>query len=173
MQGAIRELPLQVARRIYFYMIGIRKLDYFFQKIPIPEPARLARLVADYPPAIWLDSALLSHPRARYSVLAANPLAVLSVDSSGRGVLQTGSNSVSLDRPWEFLDAWLKRNRFSSPLKMFPGGALGFMTYEAMTALPAGGVKPRPYRDLPAACFLLVDTALIMDQREGEAWIFT
>jgi len=149
-------------------------MKVFKQPISIPTPELLAHLTEKYPPSIWLDSALSTHPRSHYSLWLAQPLASVTIDAQGSGELALLSGKKQkLMAAYAYLEEWVQT--FHSLLRVeeaFCGGVVGFVTYESY----AGHSKLVPrfrYSSLPDAFFLLVDTAVVVDQKEGRAWIFS
>jgi para-aminobenzoate synthetase component I len=116
---------------------------------------------------------MTSHPRGRYSILAISPLATLNVDAAGYGTLNSGGKNQQLERPFQFLESWLQ---FFYPQlqsqSTFCGGILGFLSYESY----AQRFKLVPHHrspDFPDAFFMLVDTGLVIDHLQNDAWVFS
>lgn len=148
-------------------------MELFSQAIAIPSPERLAGWVANQDFSCWLDSALPGHPRSRYSLLALEPLARLTVDAAGAGILeQEGTRSAVAD-PWSFLSETLRAHVLPAERHpFFSGGWIGFLAYESYGS--RGKQQPRGrVPGLPDAVFLAVDTALVMDHEQDRAWVFS
>ena len=124
---------------------------------PALDPARLWPVFATRPGCAFLDTALPG-PRARFSILACEPRAVLRAPADPPGALSA-------------LRAELAA-RACAPVPGLPfvGGAIGWLGYEAGAARDR--VYPKdPYAGprLPALAFGLYDEALVFDHSTGRA----
>ncbi len=124
---------------------------------PALDPARLWPAFAARPGCAFLDTALPG-PRARFSILACDPVEVVKADTGDTG---------ALDRLREILAA-----RACDPVPGLPfvGGAIGWLGYEA------GAARDRVYSKnhdtaprLPALAFGVYDEAFIFDHATGRA----
>lgn len=132
------------------------------QEIAWPSPEALALWVMAGPHRAWLDSADLCHPRSRYSIVTAEPLARVEWGASGQGQLLLSHSQKILAKPEAFLQDWLQRKDPGLiPEGGFFGGVVGFLNY------PAGP------RERPDADFLLVDSGLLLDHRTQVARLFS
>jgi para-aminobenzoate synthetase component 1 len=148
-------------------------MELYSQAVPPPSPETIARWVASHPQAVWLDSALPGHPRSRYSLVALEPGAVVTLNPNGTGVLAKGRVRVSLADPWKFFAESLASFRVPAESHpFFSGGWVGFLSYESYGSRG----KPQPKGRAPGfpdGVFFGVDTGLILDSVGDRAWVFS
>ena len=119
--------------------------------------------------AFLLESVEGGERIARYSFVGAGPLATLTMrDGVGRIEDSEGTQTARYEDPLEALDRLLAPYRAlpvpGLPLPLFVGGAVGYLSYEAVRAFeprvpPAMG----PGLGLPDGVFMLVDSLLVFD----------
>ena len=148
-------------------------MELFTLDLPFPSPECVAALVSGPHASAWLDSADADHPRSRFSVVAPEALAVLSIQNQSHGTLSLIGEQRAIEHPWEFLEAWSQALKPTADSELpFVGGAIGFLAYESFR-----DHLPFKLRDaaskIPEACFLLVDTGMVLDHRQKRAWIFS
>jgi para-aminobenzoate synthetase component 1 len=108
-----------------------------------PDPHRLAALVQSSPPAFWLDSASLGHPRSRASILALDPLEYRAAADFGKFL------QFAIETDAELL-SFSKSNQSA-----FGGGWIGCLDYEGR------------------ADFFLFDTWLELDHFQDTAFVYS
>ncbi|HWB36893.1 MAG TPA: chorismate-binding protein, partial [Rugosimonospora sp.] len=144
--------------------------------VPDPEAA-FAALFGDYPAAYWLDSARVIAGLSRFSIMgaAAGPLAeVVTYDvARGRVRVTTGAGA-GTDRPerdfFGYLSAALRERRLPPaglPVE-FDLGYVGSLGYE-LKAQCGGAAAHRAAQ--PDAGLIFADRALVVDHRDGRAWL--
>ncbi len=133
------------------------------QELAWRDPAAAFAPFADDAHVAWLDSQGPAGERARFSVLAADPFAVVPFAVGAGG------------DPFVALAAALLRYRVPSGRWPVPfiGGAVGFLGYEA-----AGWLErvPRPETGalgVPDAVFGLYDVVLVWDHTAGRSWLIS
>ncbi|HXI04607.1 MAG TPA: hypothetical protein VNI57_15640, partial [Candidatus Saccharimonadales bacterium] len=114
------------------------------------EPSELlGRLSPGRRPAL-LCSGALSGETGRYSILAADPVLTVSW-RSGEGVIEgpDGPERTASDDPFGLLESLVRRGRsLGADRWPFPGGAIGYFSYDAGRALerlPELAVDDRPF----------------------------
>lgn len=144
--------------------------------IPWPQPETLARLVQEYTPSLWLDSADTGHPQAKHSYLCLTPRATWTWEISGKMTWQE-QEAFAQESSWEDLNKWYEawsRHALDQAEKddIFLGGLMGFLAYEAWSQdLPW---KYQKYEeDLPLAQFFVVDTWLHLNHESQEASVYS
>ncbi len=114
------------------------------------------------PYCIWLDSALGSDPRSRYSFLAADPCETLRIDRPIADPLAT-------------IERWLDRypTQTVPSLPPFQGGVAGYLAYEFGRCLER--IEPARHDEfgLPLAVLGLYDVVLAWDHATGEGWLIS
>ncbi len=118
--------------------------------------------LSQLPYCCWLDSALVGDPQSRYSFLAADPIALLSVDR------------VVAD-PLARLEKWLKQFRSATlpGLPPFQGGVAGFMGYELGRCFERVPAAKHNEFGLPLASLALYDVVLAWDHQSKNGWIIS
>ncbi len=133
-------------------------------QVPWPEPERLAALVGHHANALWLDSALDSHPLSQQSIVVLDTLKQWAWDPT--------LNLPAQQSFWRNLHELMAPRASAATWSGFCGGVIGFLTYEGW-----GGHEkfslPRKEMPLPSGKFALVDTALVLDHLNKEAKIFS
>ena len=121
-------------------------------------------------PGFILESIEGGQRLARYSFIGAGPLATLTL-SAGIATVERldGTEQTPYDDPLLPLEALLSPYRgLSAPgLPRFLGGAVGYLSYEAVRAFePRVGTAPGAGLGLPDGRFMLVDGLLVFDHLE-------
>ena len=120
-------------------------------------------------PAFLLESIEGGERLARYSFIGANPMAVITLDDGLAHVASTEQlDHERYDDPLLALERQVARYRSielpSAALPRFLGGAVGYLSYEAVRAFePRVPEAPGPGLALPDGNFLLVDSLLVFD----------
>ncbi len=124
---------------------------------------------------VLLRTALFDDPRARYSLVAAEPF--LTFRSSGsRCELDSvsGPTRIQFGNPWNLLDALMSRCELLDQLDLpFPlGGCFGYWGYDLKNfvepRLPRAAVNDL---ELPDCHVGFYDALVVFDHRLGKAWI--
>ena len=138
--------------------------------IPIPcgDPAALFRSWAAEPWALLLDSAA-PHPRnGRFSYIVAEPFQ--TVESIGGRTLVDGAPQPG--SPFDALERALAAYPLPSPGPVpFTGGAVGFIGYEAGTALEGLRSRHGNPGGQPDMAFGLYDVVAAFDRETRSAWV--
>jgi anthranilate synthase component 1 len=123
-------------------------------------------------PAFILESVEGGERIARYSFVGSDPIGSIRFEADGAHV-DVGSTSrvEAYDDPLEVLRAFLNAFRSSRPpgmpLPRFLGGAVGYLSYEAVRRFePRVGEAPGAGRGLPEGFFMIVDGLLVFDNLE-------
>jgi anthranilate synthase component 1 len=121
-------------------------------------------------PGVLLESVERSERWGRYSFVAGDPAAVLTVGADGSAEADIRRETVPLPPPGGDAMTWLRdvahavRSPRMPELPALTGGLVGYLGYEAATLLD-GSAHPGPGQvDTPAVQFLLVDRAVVFDQ---------
>jgi anthranilate synthase component 1 len=122
--------------------------------------------------AFLLESVEGGERIARYSFLGAGPLLDLTLNDGTATI--SGSHGIethSYDDPLRFLETLLAGYRSSPvsglPLPRFLGGAVGYLSYEAIRAFePRVGTAPGKGLGLPDGRFMIVDSLIVFDNME-------
>lgn len=110
-----------------------------------------------YPVYLWGDG---QPDKGRYSIVAASPRAVLTVQGSRTVLQENGRSRVLPGSPLASIEALVHQERAPDSDLPFTGGAIGYITYEwACDALGAH----HPRGPLPDICFAVYDTAYVFD----------
>ena len=127
-----------------------------------PLPGLLA--IRDMGHPVLLDSAASNDPRGRYSIIAADPLRIISPQSG-----ETGRQT--LDRLRSAL-AELGPASWPSDLRLpFGAGALGFISYDFGRALESLPVRARADIQLPCLQMGIHRWSLISDKQAQQRWL--
>ena len=123
-------------------------------------------------PAFLLESVEGGQRLARYSFIGADPVAMLTLDC---GVAREERGGIVTERPYadplnalgDLLAPFRPAPVAHLPLPRFVGGAVGYMSYEAVRAFESRVPAAQgPGLDLPDGTFLLVDSLLVFDHLE-------
>jgi para-aminobenzoate synthetase component I len=129
---------------------------------PEHQPAFAFERFSDWPNCIWLDSALGSDPRSRYSFLAADPCEVVRIDHATAD-------------PLARVERWLTTyaTRHVEGLPPFQGGVAGYMAYEFGRCFERIGAAHHDEFGLPLCVLGLYDVVLAWDHATGEGWLIS
>lgn len=122
--------------------------------------------------AFLLESVEGGERIARYSFLGAGALLDLTLsDGTATVVTARGTETLTYNDPLRFLEDILAKYRSRSvsglPLPRFLGGAVGYVSYEAVRAFePRVGTAPGQGLGLPDARFMVVDSLIVFDNME-------
>jgi para-aminobenzoate synthetase component I len=142
---------------------------------PAPDPVRCCERLEGLPYRIFLDSALKGTSFARYSFLAADPIAV--VRSKGATTehvdLLTGRQSVAAGDALAAVQSALAPHKVEpvAGLPPFQGGAAGYLAYDWANQLER---LPTPRFDdlaMPDVVLGIYDWVLAWDHQQSRAWI--
>lgn len=120
--------------------------------------------------AFLLESAENTEASGRYSFLGAAPRAVFTARGHEVTVQAQGQTHTftAQDDPLRELERWMSRFRPAPEprLPLFRGGAVGFLSYDAVRFFEPT-VPPPPHDDLglPELSFMIADTVVIFDHR--------
>ncbi len=123
-------------------------------------------------PAFLLESIEGGERLARYSFIGSDPFGQLTLSD---GIARVARGREVSEQPYADPLAVLKdlmapyrvAESMSSPLPRFVGGAVGYLSYEAVRSFePRVPAAAGPGRDFPDANFLLVDQLLVFDHLE-------
>lgn len=108
----------------------------------------------------WLDSALQSDTRGRYSYLTADPVDLVRIGEPSQGALGDLRQF-----------SWLDRCPTIGELPPFQGGVIGTLSYDLARGLES--LPPHAYSDLPTDCLFLAfyDWCLAFDHQQQSAWL--
>src|SRR5215216_876493 len=126
--------------------------------------------IRDSGPTYLLESIEGGERLARYSFIGSDPIAVLTL-RAGLATLETDggqSKATEYDDPLVPLANLVATRRAPEmpdlPLPRFTGGAVGYLSYEAVRAFePRVPSAPGPGLDLPDGVWMLTDTLLVFD----------
>jgi para-aminobenzoate synthetase component 1 len=144
---------------------------------PAPDPVRCCELLEGLPYRIFLDSALRGTPFARYSFLAADPVAV--VRSKGKTTeyldLLTGQRQVVAGDALSAVQSALEPYRapVAAGLPPFQGGAAGYLAYDWANQLER---LPMPRFDdlaMPDVVLGIYDWVIAWDHDQSRAWLIS
>ena len=120
-------------------------------------------------PSFLLESIEGGERLARYSFIGSDPRAILSMQQ-GLATLSDsdGEETIDYDDPLQPLAALIAKHRSIQipglPLPRFSGGAVGYLSYEAVRAFePRVPAAPGPGLDLPDGLWMLTDALLVFD----------
>ena len=145
----------------------------------VPDPARLFEsLFGGAANAVWLDSSLppdgsAAAERSRFSIMAddGGPLGQSVRHSSGTTLVCVGNASARTEAPFfRWLDGVWGRRDVRAPADYpcdFTLGWLGYLGYE-LKRETGGSDVPAPS---PDACLLFAARAVVLDHRDGTAWL--
>jgi para-aminobenzoate synthetase component 1 len=128
------------------------------EMVPAPDPLDACVRLTGWPHRAWLDSATRGAPRGRYSVLTADPWAVIAADTPDPLAALRGAL------------APLRTSRCAG-LPPFQGGAIGYLAYEFGRRLERVPVPRGAGAAVPDVWFGLYDWALTWDHLAGRAWL--
>ena len=120
--------------------------------------------------AFLLESAENSQVSGRYSFLGANPRAVFEARGTRCRIIEKGVTQEfeASDDPLRELERYMGRFKAApeSRLPVFHGGAVGFLSYDAVRWFEPT-VPPPPHDDLglPEMAYMIADTLVIFDHR--------
>src|SRR4029079_14780916 len=120
-------------------------------------------------PGFILESVEGGERIARYSFSGTDPFGQIRIaDVRPSGEINGDATPHDVDDPLAFLEAALARYQSQSApgvqLPRFVGGAVGYMSYEAVRAFePRVGLAAGPGLGYPDAHFMLVDSLLVFD----------
>jgi anthranilate synthase component 1 len=122
--------------------------------------------VADGEHAFLLESVESGERWSRYSILGTNPSAVYVADGGRANVV--GGKSSRSRKAVDALDELARWRREQSPVEIeglppFWGGAVGFLSYDAVRAFERIGESARDDLGVPDAVFLFSDTVVVFD----------
>lgn len=145
---------------------------------PMPEVWRVVRVLADQPYLLALDSAMLDSPLARYSFVAAGPVAWLEGRGPAWSVRLTPAAPTTLEpardrAPLDIVGDWLAAARVETVpgLPPFQGGLAGLWGYELAGQLER---LPRARYDefaLPDLAVGLYSWVVAFDHCRERAWL--
>ena len=122
--------------------------------------------IAEGDHAFLLESVESGEKWSRYSILGANPAAIYTA-RGGKVTVEKGGKvrNVSDDDPLRELERW---HRAQKPVEIeglppFWGGAVGFVSYDAVRFFERLPEDTENDLDVPDAIFLLVDTVVVFD----------
>jgi anthranilate synthase component 1 len=123
--------------------------------------------IADSDYAFLLESVESGEKWSRYSILGTDPTA-LYVAQDGRGWLERGGKKTGvkkLDDPLQELARWhgAQKPVEIEGLPPFWGGAVGFLSYDAVRFFEEIGNESRNDLNVPDAVFLFTDTVVVFD----------
>jgi anthranilate synthase component 1 len=133
------------------------------QLTPVSAFARLAD-ASDH--AFLLESVVGGEKIARYSFIAADPVAVFEATGNDVSITQQGSTQTTrVDDPLQLLEEMLAGYRAAhlAELPRFVGGAVGYAAYDAARYYENLPAAPPDDRGLPDMLFGLYDTMVIFD----------
>lgn len=131
-----------------------------------PEPRSALDRLAGLPGRVMLESADES---GRYSILSADPLAVLRAGPGGAEIRDSsGEVADRFGDPFAALESLLAAFTAAPPPEGLPfaGGVIGFLAYEAGDALERLPDPPPDDIGMPLAWFGVYDRAIVWDRRE-------
>jgi para-aminobenzoate synthetase component 1 len=134
--------------------------------IPFRDPVAAFAPFAGEDWAMLLDGARPGDPRGRYATIAARPWRTLT---SRDGVTEVDGNAVT-DDPFTALAALLAGAPACPGPVPFPGGAVGWIGYEAGRHLERAPARHRLGPGRPDVAVGLYDAILAFDLAEGRAW---
>ncbi len=137
-------------------------------EIGYPDPVCVVAGLAEAGATVFLDSALVSEERGRFSYLGVSPFALLE---SREGRVWVGGQARVGD-PFRILETFLARHAIESRegLPPFQGGLAGYLGYELahqLETLP-GPARTTGYPDLRLAAY---DVVVAWDHVAEKAWI--
>ena len=118
-------------------------------------------------PAFLLESVEGGEHLGRYSFVAADPMAIISI-ADGRAMVRDGDGERALKGadPWKALESYLEAFR-AEPAEGLPegfcGGAVGYLGYEAARYLEHLPVPDADPLHVPDAVFIVTDTLACFD----------
>ena len=123
--------------------------------------------IADDDQAFLLESVESGEKWSRYSILGAGPTATYTA-RGGRVTIEKNGKTKRIDGradPLAELERWYRSQR---PIEIeglppFWGGAVGFMSYDAVRFLERLPEKAKDDLKVPDAIFLLMDTVVVFD----------
>ena len=150
---------------------GIRAVPIFREVMAdLETPVSAYLKIRGSGPTFLLESIEGGERLARYSFIGSDPIAVLTM-SSGAATLVTDSGqttTTAYDDPLVPLASLIASRRAPEmpdlPLPRFTGGAVGYLSYEAVRAFePRVPSAPGPGLDLPDGVWMLTDALLVFD----------
>jgi len=150
---------------------GIRAVPIFREVMAdLETPVSAYLKIRGSGPTFLLESIEGGERLARFSFIGSDPIAVLTM-SSGAATLVTDSGqttTTAYDDPLVPLASLIASRRAPEmpdlPLPRFTGGAVGYLSYEAVRAFePRVPSAPGPGLDLPDGVWMLTDALLVFD----------
>lgn len=146
----------------------------YSEKNAVETFARLAHL----PYSLFFDSADQTHPDARYSYIAVNPLE--TIEAKGNDVTISSREKLKTVRsknPFDVLKLRLEAHEFSKTtlenLPPFQGGAAGLFGYDLGRTLETMPDVAIDNPDLPDMAIGIYDQLIAFDHHQDKAWIIT
>ena len=153
-----------------------RRMKVRALRVP-PDLEAVFRRLAGRPGCVWLDSAGGPPGLARWSVLAAEPSAILTTEGDATRLVGRGGRAISWrrGRPFDALREALLAARHDDgpgPALPFGPGFYGYLAYDlAPYVEPTVPLAARQDIPLPDLWFGLYDAALVVDHQAGQAYL--
>jgi para-aminobenzoate synthetase component 1 len=121
------------------------------------------------PGFFFLDSSLAEHPLARYSYIGVHPVQTLRSRGEGLDLVEGKKIRHLHGNPISILAAHLRQRelRSGSPMIPFPGGAVGYFSYELGAFTAERAMNRRDDLGLPEMHVGFYDTLLAFDHNAG------
>jgi len=135
------------------------------------DSACLFEAVADWPWAVFLDSARQDALRSRYDIIAAEPFATLVTRGGMTEIRERERSRISPDDPFALVRAMLHPGEPPLAGVPFAGGAIGYLGYDLARRIERLPVLARDAERLPEMAIGLYDWAVVVDHQERRAWL--
>lgn len=157
----------------------VRNMKIFTRAVPLNCPlAEAFSAFADDPYSVFLDSADTGHINARYSYIAADPLAVLTFEHN-QLICITGNarDILPTQNPFDAAQNMLQQSGFCTKtlpdLPPFQGGLIGLMGYDLARSLEDIGDQAAAVTDFPDMAVGLYPQVLAFDHDSDQAYFIT